>query len=63
MTPGLAIVSHEHIRGDCLRLNIQQGGQPCGSVDFIGDKVNFNISGKASFLKEWKGLLILHSAL
>lgn len=34
-----------------LRLNIQTGMQPCGSVDFISDKINFNISGKSFSFK------------
>lgn len=51
MTPGLLIVSYEHISEDYLRLIIQKGGQSCGSIDFIGDKVNFNISGKSEFFK------------
>ncbi|MGE8292913.1 MAG: hypothetical protein ACN6ON_14580 [Sphingobacterium sp.] len=45
------IVSHEAISRNYLQLHIQSNGKPCGSVDFIAEKVNFNISYRWNFFK------------
>ncbi|SUI96920.1 Uncharacterised protein [Sphingobacterium spiritivorum] len=34
-----------------LRCYIESSNQQCGSVDFISEKINFNISGKNIFYK------------
>ena len=34
-----------------LRCYIESGNQQCGSVDFISEKINFNIYGKNIFYK------------
>lgn len=49
MATSLEITSHENITEDYLRLNIESGKQPCGSIDFISEKVNFNIIGSSFF--------------
>ncbi|WP_312553362.1 hypothetical protein [Empedobacter brevis] len=47
----LEIVSYENIKEDYLRLHIQQNNRPCGTVDFISDKINFTISCQKNFFK------------
>ncbi|MGU9937911.1 hypothetical protein ACNFNZ_04945 [Empedobacter brevis] len=47
----LEIVSYENIKEDYLRLHIQQDNRPCGTVDFISDKINFTISCQKDFFK------------
>ncbi|WP_454880797.1 hypothetical protein [Sphingobacterium detergens] len=49
MATSLEISSLENIKQDYLRLNIESGKQPCGSIDFISEKVNFNIIGSSFF--------------
>ena len=49
MTTIPEIASHENITEHYLRLNIESGNQPSGSIDFISEKINFNISGRYFF--------------
>lgn len=49
MLTKLKIISHEFINGDYLRLNVACGNQPCGTIDLIAKKINFNIVGKHFF--------------
>jgi len=49
MATSLEITSHENIKQHYLRLNIKTNDHPCGSIDFISEKVNFNIIGSSFF--------------
>jgi len=49
MATSLEISSLENIKQDYLRLNIKTNDHPCGSIDFISEKVNFNIIGSSFF--------------
>lgn len=45
----MTITSHDMISENYLRLNISSGGLSRGSIDFISEKINFNISGRSFF--------------
>lgn len=45
------IKSHEILDKDHLRCFVENKNSPCGAIDFIADKVNFNISCKRIFFK------------
>lgn len=45
----MTITSHDMLSERYLRLNISSGGQLCGSIDFISEKINFNIIGPSFF--------------
>lgn len=45
----MTTTSHDVISENYLRLNISSGGLPIGSIDFISEKINFNISGRSFF--------------
>ncbi|MDR6786640.1 hypothetical protein ABIE26_005174 [Pedobacter africanus] len=45
----MTITSHDMISENYLRLNIESSNSPCGSIDFISEKVNFNIIGSSFF--------------
>lgn len=47
----LKIASHEIVNEEYLRLEFYSANNPCGSIDFIKEKVNFNISCRANFFK------------
>lgn len=47
----LTITSHENKAEDYIRLNIQTHDKPCGYIDIIADKINFNISFENVFFK------------
>lgn len=51
------ITSHEIIKEDYFRLMVQSDNRPCGFVDFIADKVNFNISCKNDFFKGMESIV------
>ncbi|MFA4870761.1 MAG: hypothetical protein WC623_21370 [Pedobacter sp.] len=55
MTTIPEIASHENITEHYLRLNIEKDNLPCGSIDFISEKINFNISGRYFF----KGMVVI----
>ncbi|MDF2515137.1 MAG: hypothetical protein K0R59_433 [Sphingobacterium sp.] len=46
MPTKLKIISHEFVNESYLRLEIVSGNQPCGTIDLITEKANFNITGK-----------------
>ncbi|PRD54742.1 hypothetical protein [Sphingobacterium gobiense] len=48
-TTALEIRTHEIITENYLRLQVYSGNTPCGTIDFIGEKINFNIVGKYFF--------------
>ncbi|EFK58948.1 hypothetical protein ACFU8T_15185 [Sphingobacterium spiritivorum] len=50
-TNAVAIKSCAIIEEAHLRCYIESSNQKCGSVDFISEKINFNISGKNIFYK------------
>lgn len=45
----MTIISLDDISTDYLRLNIQSDNKPSGSIDFISEKINFNITGPSFF--------------
>ncbi|SMC36974.1 hypothetical protein SAMN04488524_0007 [Pedobacter africanus] len=49
MTTIPEIASHENITEHYLRLNIETNDLPCGSIDFVSEKINFNICGRCLF--------------
>jgi hypothetical protein len=49
MTTIPEITSHENITEQYLQLNIETDDLPCGSIDFISEKINFNIIGRSFF--------------
>jgi len=49
MSTNLKITSHELVNEGYLRLDVVAGNQPCGTIDFIGEKINFNILGRSFF--------------
>ena len=49
MATVLKIALYENIMENYLRLNIKTNDQHCGSIDFISEKVNFNIIGSSFF--------------
>lgn len=51
METKLKIVLHEIFSENYLRLHVQSDSKACGSVDFIGEKINFNISCRRNFFK------------
>lgn len=49
MTTVPKITSHENITEHYLKLNIETDHLTSGSVDFISEKINFNITGRYFF--------------
>lgn len=49
MPKKLRIISYELVNEGYLRLDVVSGSQPCGSIDLIGEKINFNITGRYFF--------------
>lgn len=49
MVTRLKIISHEFISEEYLRLHVLARSQPCGTIDLIAEKINFNIVGKYFF--------------
>lgn len=47
----LKAIAHETTNEDYLRLIMTKGDSSCGFVDFIAEKVNFNISGEKVIFK------------
>lgn len=45
----MTITSHDMISEHYLRLNISSAGRPSGSIDFISEEINFNITGQSFF--------------
>lgn len=48
-TENMKIISLDNISADYLRLNIESDNKPSGSIDFISEKINFNITGTSFF--------------
>jgi len=44
MSATISIKSHEVIDKGHVRFNVENKSSPCGSIDFISGKINFNIS-------------------
>ena len=45
----MTIISLDDISADYLRLNIESDNKPSGVIDFISEKINFNIIGPSFF--------------
>ena len=49
MQTRLRIISLEFVSEHYLQLKVVSGSQPCGAVDLISEKINFNIVGRHFF--------------
>ncbi|WP_270089878.1 hypothetical protein [Sphingobacterium sp. SYP-B4668] len=63
MPTNLKIISHELMDKEYLRLYVVSGSQPCGTIDLISEKINFNIVGKYFFkgMSAIKNIALKHS--